>query len=147
MFKWKCAYLYVLNPFTAKFKYNVLRIKMKMKFVWDTSIPVEVKMLRQILIVSVSWIWLSGLSWCLIVHPTSFCSPNSLCSSQSLQWHQQAFMFMLSLKSSLHCLSGLPISLFCGLVWLLCLMAYQSSWVILCQSHPYRRIVMILCKP
>ena len=28
------------------------------------------------------------------------------------------------------------------LVWFLCLMAYQSSWVMLCQNHPSRRTVL-----
>ena len=31
-----------------------------------------------------------------------------------------------------------------GLVWFLCLMAYQSWWDIQCQSHPYRRIVLVV---
>ena len=34
-----------------------------------------------------------------------------------------------------------------GLVWFLCLMAYQTSWVIQCQNHPRRRIVVILFNP
>ena len=33
------------------------------------------------------------------------------------------------------------------LVWLLCLMAYQSSWVIYYQSHPWRRTAVIQFKP
>ena len=31
-----------------------------------------------------------------------------------------------------------------GLVWFLCLIPYQSSWVIECQVHPCRRTVVVL---
>ena len=31
------------------------------------------------------------------------------------------------------------------MVWFLCLKTYQLSWVILCESHPYRRTTVVEC--
>ena len=33
------------------------------------------------------------------------------------------------------------------LVWFLCLIAYQLSWVIKCQNHPSRRTAVVLLNP
>ena len=35
----------------------------------------------------------------------------------------------------------------CGLVWFLCLMVYQSSRVIWCQSHPFWKSLVVIFKP
>ena len=34
-----------------------------------------------------------------------------------------------------------------SIVWFLCLLAYQPSWVILCKSHPCRRTAVVLFNP
>ena len=73
-------------------------------------------------------------------------APITISITVTLTFHS-FFSSLAGLRTLFFFLLSLLLLLLLLLVWFVCLMAYQPSWYILCESPPYTRTVDVLFNP